>query len=92
MIFYAVLVVGGLLQTDFSPSGKLTSPHSHDSGLAEVTEIDAESKTETQLLTLASNWATPTFEVTATFVVSDRPAAIISRQHVVSCLRGPPNA
>ncbi|PQO30034.1 hypothetical protein C5Y96_15080 [Blastopirellula marina] len=92
VIFYAVLVVGGLLQTDFSLSGKLTSPHSHDSGLAEVAEIEAESKVETQLSTLTPNWTIPTFEVTSTFVLSDFPAVTVTRQHTVSCLRGPPVA
>lgn len=92
VIFYAVLVVGGLLQTDFSLSGKLTSPHSHDSGLAEVVEIETESKVETQLLTLTPNWTMSTFEVTSTLVVSDCPAVSFTRQHTVSCLRGPPVA
>lgn len=92
VIFYAVLVVGGLLQTDFSLSGKLTSPHSHDSGLAELVEIEAESKVETQLLTLTPHWTIPTFQVTSTPVVGDFAAVKVTRQHSVSCLRGPPVA
>jgi len=92
VVFYSLLVVGGLLQTDFSPSGKLTSPHSHDSGLAEVSEIEAESKVEAELFTLTPNWAMPTYELTATPVVSDRRPAISIRQHTVSLMRGPPVA
>ncbi|MEW4562439.1 hypothetical protein AB1K70_07930 [Bremerella sp. JC770] len=90
VICYAVLVVGGLLQTDFAPSGKLTSPHSHDSGLAEVSETEAESKAETQLLTLTPNWTMPTFEHAATPVVSERSPATSIKQHTISLLRGPP--
>lgn len=92
VIFYAVLVVGGLLQTDFSLSGKLTSPHSHDSGLAEVSEIETESKSETQLLTLVPYWTIPTFEVTATQVTSDRTPITSTDQQTISLLRGPPVA
>lgn len=90
VIFYALLVVGGLLQTDFSPSGKLTSPHSHDSGLAEVSESETECKAETQLLTLTPNWTIPTLEITSTPVVSDRAPVISTSQHTASFLRGPP--
>ncbi|WDI42843.1 hypothetical protein [Bremerella sp. P1] len=90
VVFYALLVVGGLLQTDFSPNGKLTSPHSHDSGLAEVVEFEGESKSEIQLPTLTPNWTMPTFEVTATLVVNDRPQVTSVQQQTVSQLRGPP--
>lgn len=92
VIFYAVLVVGGLLQTDFSPNGKLTSPHSHDSGLAEVSEIEAESKVETQLLTLTPNWTIPTFEVSIAPVTNLQVPVTSTDQHSVFLLRGPPVA
>ena len=92
VVFYAVLVVGGLLQTDFYPSGKLTSPHSHDSGLAEVVEFETESKAETQLLTLTPNCTVATFEVTTTLFVNDRPSANSTGQYTVSLSRGPPVA
>lgn len=92
VIFYAVLVVGGLLQTDFARNGKLTSPHSHDSGLAEVSEIEAESKADAKLLTLTPNWTMPTFEVTTNLVVLDLPLAASIEQRTVSLLRGPPVA
>ncbi len=92
VIFYAILVVGGLLQTDFSPNGKLTSPHSHDSGLAEVSEIEAESKVETELLALTPNWTIPTFEVSATPVVSVQIPVTSTDKYSVFLLRGPPVA
>ena len=92
VIFYAILVVGGLLQTDFSPSGKLTSPHSHDSGLAEFSECEAESKVETELLTLTSNWTIPTFEASAAATSSVRVPVTSTDEHSVYLLRGPPVA
>ncbi|MHC2067182.1 hypothetical protein ACYFX5_06910 [Bremerella sp. T1] len=92
VIFYALWVVGGLLQTDFSRSGKLTSPHSHDSGLAEVSETEAESKIDVELCTLTPTWSTPCYKVSATPVISDRQPAVCIQFHTVSLRRGPPVA
>lgn len=90
VIFYALWVVGGLLQTDLGRTGKPTSPHSYDSGQAEIAELESEGMGELQLFALTTMWVMPVMEVTAIPVVSDRSPVVSIQSHTVSLLRGPP--
>lgn len=90
VIFYALWVVNGLLQTDHGPMGKPTSPHSYDSGLAEIAEVEAEGEVELQLCGLTPTWGVPTFEVAESSVVGDRMPVVSTQLSSVSFLRGPP--
>ncbi|GAA4423877.1 hypothetical protein [Bremerella cremea] len=90
VVFYALWVVGGLLQTDFGRTGKPTSPHAQDSGQAEVSEFEAEGKVELQLFALSPTWVVPSFEVAAIPVLDDRQPVNSIQLHTVSLLRGPP--
>lgn len=92
VIFYALWVVGGLLQTDLGRSGKPTSPHSYDSGQAEIAELETEGMGELQLFALTTTWVMPIAEVTAVPVVNDRSPVVSIQSHTVSLLRGPPVA
>ncbi|RCS41315.1 hypothetical protein DTL42_22380 [Bremerella cremea] len=92
VIFYAMWVVGGLLQTDLGRTGKPTSPHSQESGLAEVVEFESEGMAELQLFALTTTWVMPVVEVTAVQVVNDRTPVVSISSHTVSFLRGPPVA
>ncbi len=92
VIFYALWVVGGLLQTDLGRTGKPTSPHSQDSGQAEIAEFETEGMGELQLFALTTTWVMPVDEVTAIPVINDRSPVVSIQSHTVSLLRGPPVA
>lgn len=92
VIFYALWVVGGLLQTDLGRTGKPTSPHSYDSGQAEIAEFESEGMAELQLFALTATWVMPVVEVTVIPVVNDRWPVVSIQSHTVSLLRGPPVA
>lgn len=92
VIFYALWVVGGLLQTEHSRSGKPTSPHSYDSGQAEIAEFEAEGEVELQLCALTPTWGMPAFEVASSPVISDRMPEVSAQLYTLSFLRGPPVA
>lgn len=92
VIFYAMWVVGGLLQTDLGRTGKPTSPHSQESGLAEVAGFESEGMAELQLFALTTTWVMPVEEVTAMRVLNDRTPVVSILSRTVSLLRGPPVA
>lgn len=90
VIFYALWVVGGLLQTDFAKSGLPVGPHSYDSSLAEFSELDSGSKAEIGLCTVTRTWVIPSFDVAAVPVIDDRMPLNFNQSQTVSLLRGPP--